>query len=401
MIYLGFNNLFKNWKQAIITAMEMAVIMLLVVITVSIYNKQSKTYDVFSDLITGKGVEIFSGDTLEFYVTDDGTYNMSDFLSYLKDVDKCVFSLNKQLYIDGEDTCITIGLDDVMKSYEPEMLEGRWLGDGDEIEAVITENDLGINVGDVIDLVDYNDDVFAGMLEVKICGIIKNGSYVYKGESMTSPESVDTMFTVHDAKNSSVDAQMPYLYMSKSLLESSFDRVSVCNSVLIKYNDDISAENLKSNDEFISSICSFNEFEDINENSLSAIKKKMETIIPLAVCVFLLVSITMIITSVISTYEEKEMYAVCFVCGMKWSGIFFIKLIESIINVMMGLCVFFIINNVVFATKLNKLFEIKFYVSEVYIICGLLIFLILIRTFSAYISIRKNSCSDLIRKAKL
>lgn len=403
MIYMGFNNALIKWKRVIIDALGMAAIMIIMVLVISSYYKESEMYTPYRKLLSSKGVEFFSPYP-PFAFDEEGVYDMGMLWEELTDVDEIYFSLMESVYLNGTDISQILGLDYMMAQYEPEMAEGVWITEAkntDYLNVVVTENRFDVKCGDLIDLVEYEDGSAISIVQAYVCGIIKNGTHIYLGNKSTTPTTTTALHSVYDSSTNAADASSVYIYMFKEELSNNFKKSASCNSIFIKYNDKITPKDEEKNNSYLNGLGITHEFQEIRDNSISVIKKSLMSIIPLFIGVVFFVSVSFAVTSAIGTMNELELYAILFLSGMKRKGIVIIKLVESILTVICGICIFVIASNYITGSKLKNVFEYEFYPIELVMIAVIVIYLLTIRILIPTVFMRKKSCTDILREVKL
>ncbi len=146
MIYMGFNNALKNWKKIVIAAVELAAFLVIMIVAISMYYKQSEMYRPYKKLLESKGVQ-FCTIARTYSIFGDGESNLSSLTEGLNEVDEMIYSIIRQVRIDGVYDGYVVGLDSMMSEYEPEMAEGVWINDAEErdcINVAVTENPSGV-----------------------------------------------------------------------------------------------------------------------------------------------------------------------------------------------------------------------------------------------------------------
>ena len=220
--------------------------------------------------------------------------------------------------------------DELIKRYVPELSGGDWFdvsASGDTIEAVISENENGWRVGDVIP-VQFACKGWDGTIDVKIIGILKRGAKLpcithdHTGESNSN-----MIFSEYDTEENGC----PLLLFSYSQLKARNVFQSI-NSAFIKYKDGTSAEALLDDQKQITRLGGVFSvsLSEVNANSISYFKTQVYNYLPIIVVVLILTLVSSISITALSTRRRLHDYVIYYICGLKWKSCCLVNLIWAL-----------------------------------------------------------------------
>jgi hypothetical protein len=181
----AFNNLKKNMLINIFSVLQLVIVFLLTFFMVSSVFLRYKYYEPFKDYFSSDGFYYYyNGYTTEKNTAENLDVAISEetLLSKIKKSDSIISCYTGMLF-DPENNCNFKNIaydDEILKRYAPELSEGRWIeitDDPNEVEVVISDNDYGWKIGDVITLASVNDPSEC-TFKAKVVGKIKDGSQV-------------------------------------------------------------------------------------------------------------------------------------------------------------------------------------------------------------------------------
>ncbi len=404
MLHLGKKDLLMKWKGTLISALEIAIIMYLGVIIISTYFLQSQKYQPYSEMFKSEGVRTYQETWLGSSYTDHE--GLDQIVSSLDKVKNVHYTLWDSVYLYGLSNMKfeIIGYDETMADYNPDMKEGVWYTDyvGDEpLVAVITENTYGLGLGEYIDIFSYDENGEPqGPVTAYVCGILRNGEEYIYGNMFMSHGSMLDYYTVYDAEKNAIDLDNPIIFMSLEDMERNRIGIIDCG-FFIQYEDDITKEEVTSNEDILTDTGVINTFEQLREGSLDEIMKKLMVIIPIAFGALFFVTISIACNSAIDTNKTLKDYAIYYICGMKWSGIIVMRLINGITTGVLAGMIMYIISQLIARTSFGK--DIVFEMGQYQWMCCLAIILysIIISLFIPVIIINKNKPVSILKEAEV
>lgn len=250
MFKLSVYDYMNNFKKNILTIFQLLVMFFLVIILSSTILAQTGMFTALSKSVhNGKGV-------VSFYISE---YE----LNTLKKVDEVVYARTCFLsYKDRDDKDRGISFITYNKNFskymQPVLVKGNWvdseLVDTKYVACVISENNYGIDVGDIIQSENYNGDI----IELYVSGIIKDDQYLYRGNVANEDNNVDytSLCNKIDENSESEDE-----YGNRDIVAITSDRQLKKNDVempeneianaLIRFRDDITEEEIEYNNDKI------------------------------------------------------------------------------------------------------------------------------------------------------
>lgn len=396
MLYIGFNEVIKHWKQTLLMALQIGMIMFLAVMAVTTYKAQTEKYDPLRAFMNREGVAFEA--SIVSVNEADGIDKYMDRLGVFDEF-HCVRKDSLYLYENLEGKFEVRGYDELLSEYEPEMSEGVWFTDAKKeegiINAVVTGNPYGIEVGDVIE---FSNSSYNKKIKVYICGMFKDGEAFYEVGSYSSD---CTVFDYYQTYDSAREDKNFYLFMSADDMVSQ-GMTATYGRVLASYDENASesqkeyaGKKLAQDNDIVVPMS------EVVERTEDIIDSKMVEIMPVFVGAFLLVTLSIACLSAIDTYSSVENYAILFICGMEWKKSLPIGAVKSTIICGFSVVVMLLIYGVTVITKISEkiLFEPGLWQA---IICILIsIYMIGISCIMPIYILKKNQPVSVLRDSKV
>lgn len=411
MFKLSVYDYMNNFKKNILTIFQLLVMFFLVIILSSTILAQTGMFTALSKSVhNGKGV-------VSFYISE---YE----LNTLKKVDEVVYARTCFLsYKDRDDKDRGISFITYNKNFskymQPVLVKGNWvdseLVDTKYVACVISENNYGIDVGDIIQSENYNGDI----IELYVSGIIKDDQYLYRGNVANEDNNVDytSLCNKIDENSESEDE-----YGNRDIVAITSDRQLKKNDVempeneianaLIRFRDDITEEEIEYNNDKIrdcyeetvgipGDAVTIISLEEFYKNSLRRIRNILVTYVPI-----IFASIILIMSSILG-YEylllKKSMtrYGVYYALGTKWQSMVLVPLFQKVVNSIFSVMIFISLYSLIGYTPIhNKIFMTLGKIQTLIILLICLVY-ISFGTFMAYRMIRKSAPDEILREAKV
>ena len=411
MFKLSVYDYMNNFKKNILTIFQLLVMVFLVIILSSTILAQTGMFTALSKSVhNGKGV-------VSFYISE---YE----LNTLKKVDEVVYARTCFLsYKDRDDKDRGISFITYNKNFskymQPVLVKGNWvdseLVDTKYVACVISENNYGIDVGDIIQSENYNGDI----IELYVSGIIKDDQYLYRGNVANEDNNVDytSLCNKIDENSESEDE-----YGNRDIVAITSDRQLKKNDVempeneianaLIRFRDDITEEEIEYNNDKIrdcyeetvgipGDAVTIISLEEFYKNSLRRIRNILVTYVPI-----IFASIILIMSSILG-YEylllKKSMtrYGVYYALGTKWQSMVLVPLFQKVVNSIFSVMIFISLYSLIGYTPIhNKIFMTLGKIQTLIILLICLVY-ISFGTFMAYRMIRKSAPDEILREAKV
>ena len=370
MIYFktAWNDFKKNIVMNLFIILQVAVSLVITAVMISTISIRSQYYTPFKELFTSNGIFLKFTSSPNYDTTQMLLYDYldnEDILHECSNADNVYSCYN----IFGQINSLNNGEchqfqsydDEFIEKYQPEFLQGRWLtteSTSNQIELVVSENDYGITVGDVLSLTGYNfpEEVnFTG----KVVGVFKDNAKIVGG-NLYDYGSTDMNFNnLYYPFNHEIEGQMFILASDTAIqnitsdIELQFDTdyvvQPITSSVIITYPDNISKEQIEADKEKLLQygIANAITLDELNDNSKTYLMKEAEMFFPIIIILFILASVSSISGSALITRKNLKNYALYYVSGLQWKHCSIVNLLHSvislIISVITGLIALFVI----------------------------------------------------------
>ncbi|MCD8187470.1 MAG: hypothetical protein LUD57_02420 [Ruminococcus sp.] len=242
---------------------------------------------------------------------------------------------------DGEDDDFEsqkfISYDDkFVEMFTPELESGNWFDLDrpvqDVIPVVVSQNNYGLKVGDVITFI---DPLFYNEVTAEIIGVLKDNTKIIDMSSSYS-ENVDYRYLYRNYKFESEEKTL-FITMQRDVADTGL-LTQLNGNVIIKYNDYTSEETIAENYSKLGQMTTLYSTNGsiIKEGSLDYIFSQIYNLMPIFICVFILTLVGAISTSALSAKRQLRNYAVYYICGLKWKQCAVINLFSSLICILIS-----------------------------------------------------------------
>lgn len=357
LLKLGFKNLKHNLLMNILTILQMTVAFVILISIISTIVSRFTYYSPISRYLNKKGslYNIVYAINPETGVTLRTTDEIHDLLEY-----DCEISAQYDVFLnyDNQDNEVEkvvfdhfISYDDnFAEIYTPELESGKWFNlnrePNDIVPVVVSQNNYGFNVGDIIPLgldgVGFN---------AEIIGILKDDTKIID-TSLQAHEKIDYRNFYRNYKFDR-EERTTFIMLQKDLIDKPVI-MQLNGNVFVTYPDDTPDSQIEANDMIIQSLHSaYTEKTDIiKKNSFEHIFSQIYNLIPIFICIFILTMVGAISTSALSAKQQLRNYAVYYICGLKWKQCAVVNCLSSLICVIIS----FLIS--IFTTIILKTSEI-------------------------------------------
>lgn len=335
MLHLGIKEFFRRIYTNIFTALQLAVVFLLLISIISSVKSRTELYMPIKDVLKGDGIY-----TITSQINTD-IINENDLKEKYPEVDSVVSSyITDATYLDGDGKIISYN-DDIINMYTPKLASGSWFKESDLSDNTlygIANYGSGIKVNDTVEIenVTYaeSDTDFTHPIEktftVKIIGVLSENSQVFGADTYVSEDD--------DYRNlyADYDESKPLLLLSQKQLSAKGVGYTInTNKQIIKYKSGLSDEQIKKlNNELGSSI--FVTLDDFRSASELYVYEQIIKLLPILICIALLVIVSTVSISALNVKGGLRTYSIFYVCGSSRSQCLGICLINSIFTVVMA-----------------------------------------------------------------
>lgn len=323
----------RNPLMNILIITELAAVMTIVFILISLIESRFEYYLPFSDEFGSEG----------YLCNFEIPMAESDITELVKN-GRCEFTYYGQFYVndqqpdDANVPCSVLYNDKWINAYIPTMQSGVWLDntpDNGKYHAVVTpKNPMNLKTGDCIKVSDYDGK----SIDVEIIGVLDDKQYVLGCSFFSQTDIVgrNNFFDMYYTYNTEVEADKWGLFFAKDELIGS----PICNGQAGIYGIGfILTDGMNESDKDILENALRSEFapaytkdlSEIRQNSFEYIKEQLYVLLPIALCIFVLTLITTVSVISISVNSQLRTYAVMYICGARWRQCAFISFVYSLI----------------------------------------------------------------------
>jgi hypothetical protein len=265
-----------------------------------------------------------------------GEVQNSDLSKLLESVKEVTATYQPMLDTGGHD-CNMVSYDDrFIQAYQPELQNGTWFDLSkeydNEVPIVVSENEYGFKVGDVIQLGIFDGTNNPETLNCKIVGILRDGTKVI---GLSPPKSGEFDFrNMYQNYNYEIE-EMPLLIFAQSTLQGKNVGSILNGNVLVTYDEDISDEAIERNKAVMTELNTVisTPFDEMKRNSIDVITEQLYILLPIAISVFVLTTVSGVSISALSAKKQLRNYAVFYICGLKWRQCAAINFVSSFVVV--------------------------------------------------------------------
>lgn len=226
--------------------------------------------------------------------------------------------------------------DDIIERFEPEIKNGRWLNkskDANCIEGVISENDLGIEVGDTIRIACFSLEESDSFQDVLIIGKLPENAKIvgyWRGDSSKKDVNISSLY---GTASFATEQQAVLLLSSKYLSENTTVLQGIFGPALITFPQDYPQEKVEQARQLLVDYNCRNSYmlSEIKSNSLSYIFEHINNLLPIIIVLLIMVIVSSISSSALSTRRGIKSYAIFYIVGLEWKKCILINLIQSVI----------------------------------------------------------------------
>lgn len=341
---LGLKNLKHNLLMNILTILQMTVAFLILITMISTVVSRFRYYTPIKDFLDSKGYfyNIQYGINPETGATLRTTDEIHDLI---EGEDMVAAQYTPWLtypnnHTNGNDASEDysdrfISYDDKFAEiFAPELESGQWFNlnkpVGDTIQVVVSKNDYGLNVGDVISLYCFDSEIKA-----EVIGILKDDTKIID-QSTRSSEKIDYRNFYNDFKLEREEAPV-FLMLQRELIDKPVV-MQLNGNVFVTYPDDASPETIEKGNQTMKQLHSAytSSTENMKKNSLEYIFSQIYNLMPIFICVLVLTLVGAVSTSALSAKRQLKSYAVYYICGLKWRQCAAVNFFSSLTCVMIS-----------------------------------------------------------------
>ena len=407
MLKIGFYELKNNIWINILICIQLVIVFVLAIATSSIIVYHYKYYNNFRD----------------YFESDGYLYNLDSF--YLND--------NDLIATDSEDIEKLLSHADVVASYEPvvnyydnngdrlefvsmaydreiidrhtpELPEGIWLNSISEdvgcIEAVISQNNYNIKVGDTIFMNNIFYEYPQKLIKIKIVGVLEDNARIvgYTKNTYRNSRDYSDIYCDYSLDNE----EIPMLIMSEESIKRYHEQYEVeafvKGWVFVTFSDNITETQIIQNEKVLGNYAQIITKEDLEEIAVKSqvrLREKLIAIFPIFIGVFVLTIISSLCSGAVSVKKQMKNYAIYSICGMPWQRSASISVIATCILAIISfiisiVCVFII-------TTINKVTTINLGIVQLAVWVGAALIYCMISALLPSLIINGTSIKEILR----
>lgn len=301
--------------------------------------------------------------------------------------------------------------DEAIERFPPKLKKGRWLNTSDKaeaIEAVISENPFGWEVGDTLELGFYGPgDLY---FPVEIVGELEKDAKIFGlGTGLNKEHDFNLCYSVYDYDYEEV----PLMLLSSEYLDAldlselAFPGAEITQWPfgvhLIVYDDDTSEDVLKEGQRMLGEMAAIGSaytesFEILEPNSRKYLYMQVYNLLPIIISILILTFVSSISSTAISTRERLRDYSIFYITGLRWNQCVWINMIQSAVISAISLVLAFAGMAVIGFTPLGETVTIIWSGWIFLAAIGLAVLYLLVSMLMPAIIIRKSSPKEILTR---
>lgn len=419
LLKTAWNDFRKNSIVNIFIILQVAVSLIITAVMISAISVRSQYYTPFLDILTSNGIFIKFSSSPNY---DSSQMNIYDYLDNDDILQECpdadhIYACHSMFgsidsFHNGESFTLQSYDDEFIKRYQPELTDGRWLTsdiESNQIEIVVSENDYGVKVGDVLSLtgINYpNSTSFTG----KVVGIFQDDSKIIGGGLYDYGNSDMNFNSIYYPFNHTIENQIFVLASYSAiqnitnhfvlLFDTDYVVQPIISSVILTYPDNVSKEQIEADKEKLLQYGWANaiSLDELNQNSIAYLLEKAEIFLPIIIILFILASVSSISSSALIVRKNLKNYSLYYISGLQWKNCSLVNLLYSIISLTIAVVVGFAVLFILPHTRLNDIVKIIWspYIIGAFVV--LIILQLLISMIMPLIIIGKNTPKQILTK---
>lgn len=392
MFILGVNQFLRNIRRNILSIVQLSLVYIISLCTVSAYMGQFGLWHGISDYIDESGVVLWQ-------CTPAGCDHI---VEKLVKVEKCNIKYTVERTIKEKNVhYVLYTTNPDQKSYKVPIISGWWCESGRAQDGVIRavvsdvflEKNPDCKVGSIVSISD---------LKIKITGIYDSSELIFKDSAHSSEISYLDFYTTAEHSQAILGANTIYLMASyEDMFRESTPYLN--GSVIIDYEDDITEKEYLANQEILMKEFEYypslnmEETKGIYEYSMDLLEVKLMPML-LIFLISLLFSIVSVTTSgVVNVYAEQRNYGIYFICGNSWKKSILLSVIQWGIAAGIALFISLLGYSICKATDLAHSFELTFSIYHVLVLLALTGFILLISAILPYRILKKMQPINILK----
>lgn len=366
-------NIKKDAVVHMLTVLQLAAVIVIAAAMVSSVLLGYKYYDPFSDILQSKGIFcVFSPRANHSHDQDPAKAiadnEIKNFFPEIENVISCNIGYsgladNEGHFIDVPTQQILYD-DEIIKRYRPEINEGRWLNTSENaqcIEAVVSENNLGIKVGDKIKMSFFSLEEGDALKDVLIVGkLAENTKIVGYNNSYEGDISINSLY---GTTSFDIEEETIFFMSSNYLSDTTTILQGIYGPALITFSEGCSDDRIEEIRQELSGYnCQVSYLlSEVNKNSMSKIFSYLTDLLPIIIVLLIMITVSGISSSALAARREMKSFAIFYITGLQWKHCGLIGLIGSSIlalfSAILSVAAILIIKSTAIGTDITILFR--------------------------------------------
>ncbi len=377
MLTVGINQFLKNIRRNLITILQLILVYVIAIFTVSTFVEQFTLYRGVSDYIDETGVILWRNKVGD-------VNNLKDELVNVKYIEtKIVLEEMVEERKDGDFNCTyydLVALSDDVHHYKTPILKGSSCNSGtseDGIIRVVVSEDFKptCDVGDVVNI---------GKYTVKIMGIYGRNEIIYKEVGHSGKPNYLEWYNIENPYEKGI-AQY-YLIASYEDLQREGMPYSM-GAIVIDYEDDITQEEMEYNQSLLQKKYKYiipadmTDAKGVYETSIQLLEIKLVPMLVVFLLALIFAVASIMVSGSITVYAEQRTYGIYFLYGNSWKRTILLSVIHwalaSAVALIISVCACVIVKSVGIAED-YALFFSQYHVCVLLLITVLLMLMAII-----------------------
>ncbi len=299
--------------------LQLVVVLSVMVIIVSAISARNEEYAPFKKYIERRGYMAILDD-MATYPEDFEALTGSD-TEYIRNELTNAFN--------GDELLLGISYSDkFIKAYTPPMQSGKWLGDSSEtyensgvIPVVMASCGGRYNVGDTFEFeytMSYDENgepIDPKPMKYKVVGVLKDKAKIAGYNISPTKNSIEDVYGVFSEEYE----QRAFFLSRRTDIDAAFGASGPLYGTQFIFCDDMAEDEYSALAErLFSAGIAYTPLSQVRSNSMQYIYEQMYTLLPIAICIFILTIISTVSISAIYTKRQLRNYAIFYICGARW-----------------------------------------------------------------------------------
>lgn len=331
---LGLKNLKHDLLMNILIILQMTAAFVILISIISTIASRFRYYEPIKEFLNSKGY--FYNIAYGINPDTEMTLRTSDELYEMIDGEKEIaaqYSAWLQYNENSNDRFISYD-DRFISIYTPELESGHWFDlsskVSDIVPVVVSQNNYGLNVGDVIDLYCFDLGIKAEIIGV----LAENTKIIDTSHRSADKADYRNFYLDYDLKRE----EYPVFLMCQRDLTDKQIVMQLSGNIFVTYPDNASDNVIAEGNRSIKRMHATHAVptEEMKINSLKYIFSQIYDLMPIFVCIFILTIVGAVSTSALSAKRQLKNYAVYYICGLKWRQCAAVNFFSSLVCVMIS-----------------------------------------------------------------